>query len=302
MRTVTIACLVTTALVSGHLRLLAAENASLRYLASVYFDAKEAGLKLPEGVACDGKGRVVVADTGNGRLLFFAFQDGKMSGGSEVKHPQLSAPSRVQVTSKGELYVLDGKQRRLVRLGPEGDFKGLLAMGGVPPPGTVIPKSFAIDAADNVYVLDAFSARVLVVNAQGQFQRALPLPADGGFGSELAVDAAGTVFLVDSIKRRMFSAAKDAAAFTPLGGDLSASVATLPTSLTASKGMIFIAEGSRSSIVAFGRDGSFLSRQLTFGWEEGALNYPSQMCINDKDEVFIADRDNSRVQVFQFIR
>jgi len=26
------------------------------------------------------------------------------------------------------------------------------------------------------------------------------------------------------------------------------------------------------------------------------------MCINDKDEVFIADRDNSRVQVFQFIR
>jgi len=302
MRTVTIACLVTTALVSGHLRLLAAENASLRHLASVYFDAKEAGLKLPEGVACDGKGRVVVADTGNGRLLFFAFQDGKMSGGSEVKHPQLSAPSRVQVTSKGELYVLDGRQRRLVRLGPEGEFKGLLAMDGVPPPGAVIAKSFAIDAADNVYVLDAFSARVLVVNAQGQFQRALPLPADGGFVSELAVDAAGTVFLVDSIKRRMFSAAKDAAAFTPLGGDLSASVATLPTSLTASKGLIFVAEGSRSSIVAFGRDGSFLSRQLTFGWEEGALNYPSQMCINDKDEVFIADRDNSRVQVFRLAR
>jgi hypothetical protein len=302
MRTVTIACLVTAALASGALRLMAAETARLRHVTSVYFDAKEAGLKLPEGVACDGKGRVVVADTGNDRLLFFAFQDGKMSGGSEVKHPELSAPSRVYVTSKGEIYVLDGKQRRIVRLGPEGEFKGLLAMNGVPQPGTVIPKSFAVDSADYVYVLDAFSARVLLLTAQGQFQRALPLPADAGFGSELAVDAAGTVFLMDSIKRRMFSAGKDAAAFAPLGGDLSAVVASMPTYLTASKGMIFVAEGSRSSIVAFGRDGSFLSRQLSFGMEEGALNYPSQICINDKDEVFIADRDNSRVQVFRLVR
>ena len=61
-------------------------------------------------------------------------------------------------------------------------------------------------------------------------------------------------------------------------------------------------EGNGSSIVSFGRDGSFLARQLTMGWNEGSLNHPAQMCINDKDEVFIADRDNSRVQVFQLIR
>ena len=38
------------------------------------------------------------------------------------------------------------------------------------------------------------------------------------------------------------------------------------------------------------------------GWKEGQLNHPSQLCVNDKDEVFIADRDNSRVQVFQLTR
>jgi len=166
MRTVTIACLVTTALVSGHLRPMAAENTRLRHLASVYLDDKETGLKLPEGVACGARGLLVVADTGNGRLLRFSFQDQKLSGGREVKVPQLSAPSRIHLNSKGDIYALDGKQRHIVHLGPEGEFKGLLAMGGVPPPGTVIPKSFAIDSADNVYVLDAFSARVLVVNAQ----------------------------------------------------------------------------------------------------------------------------------------
>ena len=100
----------------------------------------------------------------------------------------------------------------------------------------------------------------------------------------------------------MFSAAKDASSFAPLGGDLTEFLATLPTYMTASKGGIFVVEGNGSSIVGFGRDGSFLSRQLTMGWNEGTLNHPSQICINDKDEVFIADRDNSRVQVFQLIR
>jgi hypothetical protein len=38
------------------------------------------------------------------------------------------------------------------------------------------------------------------------------------------------------------------------------------------------------------------------GWNEGSLHNPSQICINDKDEVFVADRDNSRIQVFQLLR
>ena len=216
--------------------------------------------------------------------------------------PQLSAPSRVQLNSRGEIYALDSKQRRIVHLGPDGEFKAVLALGGVPPPATIVPKSFTIDRADNLYVLDVFSARVLVLNAQGQFQRVLPFPDDIGFGSELAVDTAGTVLLLDSVKRRIFSAGKDAAAFTRLGGDLTESLATPPTYITASRGIIFVVEGSSSGIVAFGRDGSFLSRQLTAGWEEGMLNHPSQLCINDKDEVFIADRDNSRIQAFQLVR
>jgi hypothetical protein len=38
------------------------------------------------------------------------------------------------------------------------------------------------------------------------------------------------------------------------------------------------------------------------GWNEGLLYYPSQMCISEKGEAFIADRGNSRVQVFNIIR
>jgi len=38
------------------------------------------------------------------------------------------------------------------------------------------------------------------------------------------------------------------------------------------------------------------------GWNEGLLNAPSQMCINGKGQAFIADRGNSRVQVFSLVR
>ena len=302
MKTVSFACLVAITLVFGHLRLTAAEGAKLRFLASVYSDANGGGFSLPEAVACGANGSFAVGDTGNNRLLRFTYVDKTVRGGDEIKIPQLSAPVRIHMTSTGQILALDSVQRRIVQFGPEGEFKAVLAFDGVPAPATIVPRSFTIDSADNVYVLDVFSARVLVLDAQGRFQRVLPLPDGIGFGTDLSVDAGGTVYLLDSIRRRLFSAARGANVFTPLGGDLNESVGTLPTSITTSKGIIFVVEGSGSSIVSFGRDGSFLSRQLTMGWEEAALNHPSQMCINDKDEVFIADRDNSRIQVFQLMR
>jgi len=39
------------------------------------------------------------------------------------------------------------------------------------------------------------------------------------------------------------------------------------------------------------------SRRLSNG-----VYYPTQMCINEKGEVFIADRGNSRVQIFTLVK
>ena len=34
------------------------------------------------------------------------------------------------------------------------------------------------------------------------------------------------------------------------------------------------------------------------GWGEGLVYYPAQLCVTDKDELFVADRYNNRVQAF----
>jgi sugar lactone lactonase YvrE len=301
MKTATSACLVAAILVLGSLHLAADQIAKFRHVVSIYADDKGGGLSQPEGVACGAGGQIVVADTGNDRLVRFTFKDKTLTGGTVIKLPEVSAPSRLQVNSKGEIYALDTRQRRVVRIGPEGDFKGALAFNGAAP-GTIVPKAFVIDIADTIYVLDVFSARVLVLSADGKVQRELALPADLGFAADLAVDSGGTVLVLDAINRRLFSAAKDAGSFAPLGGDLTEALGTMPTSMTTSKGSTFVLEGSGSSVVSFRADGSFMARQLAPGVAEGSLNHPAQMCVNDKDEAFIADRDNSRVQVFQLIR
>lgn len=294
--------MIAAALLVGNAHVTAAQAARFRYLTSVYADNQGAGLNMPEAVACGANGQVVIGDTGNNRLVRFTYVDKTFSGGAEIKIPQVGAPARLQFNSKGEINALDSTQRRIVRMSNDGTFKDALSFQGVPPPATVVPKAFAIDSTDNLYVLDVFSSRVLVLNAEAQFQKALPFPEDAGFISDVAVDFAGNVLIIDSVKRRMFSAAKDASAFTQLGGDLTQYVATMPAYLTTSKGGIYVVEGEGGHIVNFGRDGSFLTRQLTMGWNEGSVNHPSQICINDKDEVFVADRDNSRVQVFQVMR
>lgn len=301
MRTFALATLV-AALAAGLTRPAAAQAARLRFLAAVYADDKGVGLARPEGVACGADGLLVVGDTGNGRLLRFTYRDRTVSGGGEIRIPELAAPSRVQLGSKGQIYVLDSTRRRIVRLSPDGTFVGVLSFDGAPPPETVVPKSFAVGAADRVYVLDAFAGRVLVVDAEGRFERALALPADAGFITDLTVDTGGSLVLLDSIRRRLYAVAAGEGTFGPLGRDLTASLPTAPTSLTFDRGLIFILEGRGSRVVTVGRDGSFLSAQLARGWTEGLLNYPSQMCVNDRNEVFVADRENSRIQVFALAR
>jgi hypothetical protein len=300
MKPVSTACFLAVALTLGQ-QVTTAQSAKFRHLVTAYADDKGVGFNLPEGVACGANGDIVVGDTGNDRLVRLTLKDKTLSAFSVIKIPEFSAPSRIQLNSKGEIYALDARQRRIVHLSAEGELKGVVTFGGAAPPSTIVPRAFAIDAADNIDVLDTFSARVLILDSQGKFQRELALPVDIGFASDVSVDGTGGLLVLDAVKRRMYTADKDAKAFALLG-DLTGALATLPTYMTASRGSTFVLEGSGSSIVTFRRDGSFMSRQLSQGVADGSLNHPAQMCINDKDEAFIADRDNSRIQVFQLIR
>jgi hypothetical protein len=111
---------------------------------SLYADAKDRALSRPEGVACTDDGTVVVADTGNARLVTYSVKVGDVTGGAEIQVPQVTMPLRVQVDSKRNVLVLDGRSRSIVRLDPKGAFKGYVEAKGAT--GKVVPAAFKVDA------------------------------------------------------------------------------------------------------------------------------------------------------------
>ncbi len=274
----------------------AVEPLKFRQMAPIYVDGKGAGIRQPEGVACRGND-LVVADTGNGRLLRYTIAGENWTPGGEVVLSQLPSPIRVDVNSKGEILALDGSSRKIARVAASGEFLGYVAPTGEVQ-GAVVPRSLRLDGQDNLYLLDVFSARVLVLDPSGKVQREIPFPKGYGFLSDLAVDTGGNVYLLDSVRKRVYKAAKNSAEAVPLTGSLQEE-AYFPASIATDKqGTIFLVDQNGSGVVILGPDGSFRGRRLSMGWKEGFLRYPAQMCVTENGAAFIADRGNNRVDGF----
>ncbi|MBI5665733.1 MAG: NHL repeat-containing protein [Nitrospirae bacterium] len=268
---------------------------------SIYSDEKGAGLKSPEGVACD-ESRVVIADTANHRLLQYKLEDRTLTEVAEIVMPQVTYPVLVKLNSKSEIFALDGRQRRIARLSREGVFKGYVEPAGLPSPEAYVPKSFEIDKEDNIYILDVFSERVIILNPEGAYQSQIKFPKGHGFFSGIAVDFKGNVLLIDSINARVYSSAKGSEGFATLTESMKEQM-RFPTGLTTdNRGRIYLMDRNGSRIIVVGQDGSFLGQMSELGWKEGLLNYPSQMCVNANGEVFVADTNNNRVQVFILLK
>ncbi len=299
-RVLSIAVVISLSLVATNV--LAAEAVKVKYVATAYVDAANKALHFPDGITCDDTSFFVVGDTGNGRLVKYTFANSAVTGGEEIKVPELAAPIRLHLNSKGEILALDGKQLRIARIGKDGVFKGYLTPSQLTSPETFIARSFAVDGSDNVYVLDIFGNRVFVTDPAGSVIRQIKLPNTTGVFSDIAVDQRGTIFVIDSVNVVIHGAARDATAFSPLGVSFKEYM-TLPTSIVSdSVGNIYVSDQDGSGIAVVGQDGSFLSRQLGYGWKDGQLRYPSQLCINKKGELFVADRNNDRVQIFTVLK
>jgi sugar lactone lactonase YvrE len=274
----------------------AAEAKKLRWVTSVYIDAQGNRLRHPEGVAC-GRDFFVVADTGNSRLLRYGYRNEIATPEAEFPLPQ-SSPILVQVDSKGKLYFLDSREQEIGILSAAGEKVGELKPKGVPSKKSLVPKSFKIDRDDNLYILDIFSERVIVLDPEGRYTRHLDFPEEYGFFSDLAIDAVGGILLLDGADAAVYHALPKAESFSPLGSGLKEFM-NYPTSLaTDESGNLYHADQFGSGLAVVGRDGSFLGRVLGMGWIDSRLYYPSQVCISPGGDVLIADRSNSRVQLF----
>lgn len=288
--------------VSFSLPSFAGGGVAIKYTTSAYRDNEGIGMNRPEGIACSDN-YFIVADTDNNRLLRYSYVNETLTAEASFKVAGLAYPIQLQIASDGDIFVLDGKLLKIARVGRDGTFKGFVSFTGVTSPQEVVPRSFRIGGDNNlIYVLDIFGGRVLVVDSTGNYQRHIPFPKPHGFFSDLSVNNRGDILLLDSIKGVLYIASSDATEFSPFVKDLKGE-ARFPSDITTdSRGTIFVVDNHGGAIVVIGQDGSVLSRQLGFGWNKSLLNYPSQICIGSENHLFVADTNNSRVQIFKLVQ
>ena len=216
-------------------------------------------IRLPLGLAADGRGSVWVASSGSDRVVKLRLARDRVSeltGGVELSlgghgrgNGKFDRPTGVAVDSRSRLYVVDAGNRRVQRFSARGRFARAWSAGLAEPFG------IAVDRQDRVYVTDAALHRVQKFDADGRLlaqwgrQGSGPGELDRPLG--LAVDADGFVYVADSGNHR---------------------------------------------VQKFTADGRFVASAGCRGSGAGEFREPTAVAIDEARHLYVADAGNHRVQ------
>ncbi len=164
-----------------------------------------------------------------------------------------------------------------------------------------------VDAQDNVYVFQRSESKPIeVFDRDGKLLRSW---GDGMFKTPhfLRVDPAGHVWVTDRGHQQAFEFDASGKLLMTLGtkdmtGDNTSQNAFNGTAdvAVAKDGEIFLAdgEGPNTRIVKFSPDGKFVSWWGGKGTGPGEFNVPHSIAIGDDGRIYVADRSNNRIQIF----
>ena len=161
----------------------------------------------PTGIAVDGNGNVLVADTNNGRIEKFSATGAFLSilGAKGSGQGQFRAPNGIAVDGTGNVYVTDAANHRMEKLASDGKF---VAEWKGPEPGFYGPRRIAIGPDDSIYVVDQGHNRIAKFSSD---ERVLAVWGTAGTGdgqfndpTSVAVDpSTNKIYVADPINKRI---------------------------------------------------------------------------------------------------
>ena len=166
------------------------------------------------------------------------------------------------------------------------------------------PSGVAVDSHDRVYVYQRQGPPVLVFDRQGHFlapwDRPGGVPADA---HHVHVGPDDTVYLVDRDAHQVLQYTSDGELLSSMGTrDRAALQAPFnhPADIcVAPSGELFVADGyGNSSVHRFTADGVYISSFGGPGRGPGEFLVPHAVRVSNDGRVYVADRENNRVQVF----
>ncbi len=178
----------------------------------------------------------------------------------------------IATNSKGHIFVYTRSQAtRLFEFDKTGAFVREIGEGLY---GFVFAHAVRVDSEDNIWAVDEGSNMVIKFNPQGRVVMTLgrrPEPVDAG--------GAPSPYTPANPGKYVFDRPSD------VGFDTA--------------GNIFVADGyGNSRVVKYDKNGRFLAQVGSKGSEPGQLNLPHSLAVDGTGNVYVADRTNRRIQVF----
>jgi DNA-binding beta-propeller fold protein YncE len=161
----------------------------------------------------------------------------------------------------------------------------------------------ATDAADRVYVFHRGKRPIMVFDKNGKFLRSWgDEMIDTAHG--LRIDHAGNVWITDIGHHLVTKFSPEGKVLLTLGkkdepGD-GRDQFNEPTDVAvAPSGEFYVSDGyGNSRVVKFTQDGKYLKEWGKKGNGAGEFDLPHTICLDGKGRVYVGDRENNRVQVF----
>lgn len=219
----------------------------------------------PSGLAIDGRGRLLVADSHYHRILVYS-PDGRLEetiAGDDGTGPlsgRFDYIADIAVDSAGCLYVAESQEReRITKLSP--DWEILKEWGGRgPEPGQFSRiRALAFDAKDRLYVADACNHRIQVFDAEGNLLRVIGEQGSGPGELDYPFDVA-----------------------------------------VAPDGSVLVCEYGNHRVQRFSPEGEPLGTWGGPGREVGALWNPWALAVDATGRVCVVDSNNHRLQFVRF--
>jgi DNA-binding beta-propeller fold protein YncE len=184
------------------------------------------------------------------------------------------------------------------------DYRAVPGWPNLPLDVTLGPVSaVATDASDHVYVFHRGKHPILVFERDGTFVRSwgddVVKTAHG-----LRVDSSGNVWVTDIGHHQVLKfdpagkllitlGQKDRPGDGPDQFDRPTDIAVAPT------GMFYVTDGyGNSRVLKFSKEGRLLRQWGTKGSGDGEFRLPHAVCLDSRGRVYVGDRENDRVQVF----
>ena len=172
--------------------------------------------------------------------------------------PGANQPSDLAIDPKGNIYLVDGVNGRIVVVDSNGRWKFEFGTEGSGKGQFKLPLGIDISSSGKVFIADTGNHRIQVFDPEGNFLYMFTVKTDTGEEPAEPVDVA----------------------------------------VSGLNDYLYIADNENHNIKVYKQNGTYDFRFGGFGEDYGKFRFPATMALNDYNEVYIVDVMNTRVQKF----